>query len=109
MYSKRSENVKGKLRLKVIIAIFPLLIIVLSLRDVAKTVFWVNWNRGHGPPVATALHHFPDYATDFSADLHVWKDETEISRPLRLHMAHSSGFQPVGHRSILWWATELFG
>ena len=55
---------------------------------------------GRGPPVATALHHFPAYATDLSADLHVWNDETEISRPLRLRMAYSSGFQPVGHRSI---------
>ena len=38
-FGKRSENVKGKLCLKVIIAIFPSLTIVLSLRDVAKTVF----------------------------------------------------------------------
>ena len=61
----------------------------------------------HGLPVATALHHFPAYVTDLSADLQVWKDETEISQPLRLHMAYSSGFQPVGHRKILWRATEL--
>ena len=55
-----------------------------------------------------APHHFPAYAIDLSVDVHVWKDETESSRPLRLHKAYSSGFQPVGHRRILWWATELF-
>ena len=49
-FGKRSENVKGKLCLKVIIAIFPSLTTVLSLRDVAKTVYWVNWNRGARPP-----------------------------------------------------------
>ena len=55
---------------------------LLSYRHVMlqKTVFWVNWNRRARSPVATALHHFPAYATDLSADLHVWKDETEISR-----------------------------
>ena len=107
-FGKRSENVKGKLCLKVIIAIFPWLTIVLSFRDVAKTAFWVNWNWGTWPPVATALHHFPAYATDLSADLDVWKDENEIWRPLRLRMAYSSGFQPVGHRSILWWARAIW-
>ena len=38
-FGKRSENVKGKLCLKVITAIFPSLTIVLSLHDVAKTAF----------------------------------------------------------------------
>ena len=38
-FGKRSENLKGKLCLKVNIAIFPSLTMVLSLRDVAKTVF----------------------------------------------------------------------
>ena len=38
-FGKKSENVKGKLYLEVIITIFPSLTIVLSLRDVAKTVF----------------------------------------------------------------------
>ena len=107
-FGKRSENVKGKLCLKVIIAIFPWLTIVLSFRDVAKTAFWVNWNRGTWPSVATALHHFPAYATDLSADLDVWKDENEIWRSLRLRMAYSSGFQPAGHRSILWWARAIW-
>ena len=107
-FGKRSENVKEKSCLKVIIAIFPSLTIVLSFRDVAKTAFWVNWNRGTWPPVATALHHFPAYATDLSADLDVWKDENEIWRPLRLRMAYSSGFQPAGHRGILWWARAIW-
>ena len=29
-----------------------------------------------------------------------------VKAALRLHMAYSSGFQPVGYRSILWWATD---
>ena len=29
-----------------------------------------------------------------------------VKAALRLHIAYSSGFQPVGYRSILWWATD---
>ena len=48
-FGKRSENVKGKLCLKVNIAIFPSLTIVLSLRDIANQHFEYTEIGGHGP------------------------------------------------------------
>ena len=49
------------------------------------------------PPVATVLHHFLPlaYAIGLSADLHILKDGTKISLPLRLHMAYSLAFMKL--------------
>ena len=64
-FAKNQENFKGGLCLNVITP-FTIIVVVLLLRDVPKTIIWVNQNwvaqvvvRGGtappGPPVATAL------------------------------------------------------
>ena len=53
-FRKNQENFRGELWLNVVTP-FTIIVVVLQLRDVPKTVIYVNQNGGHGPMTNTVM------------------------------------------------------